>query len=449
MKHNTSEKGQIVVVFIVALVVLLGLTALAIDGGMVYSDRRQVQSVADAAALAGGGEAARQLEEGNIRYQDFDTLTNAEKTTIRNQVCSQVAARASDNNMVVSCVSDLTGVDHGAAVTFSASSAFEKFVEVHVRMTTQTTTSFAHLFFKAPLTNTVDAVVRVRPRTPVVLGNAMVSLSPQWGTKTGGIDFTGGATVHITDGFIFSNSSIRAQGSYDVWVKDGSGTVIPGGIKCLLDCDIPQNSNFKPGATDICSATNPSVGCPQLFIQPLNIPQPACTSTSKGTASSGTINPGVYDGFDVKNGDTLILNPGLYCVKGGIGVKNGGTFTNNPGGVTIFLMKPGGDYDVNGGSINLTAPATPAQVTNGSIQGVVILAADGNSNEIKITGGAGVYNGMIYSRDGGIYARGNGIESLTGQMIGKYIDYAGGNGGNISFFDNTNMGTPPMLDLVR
>lgn len=447
MRAQKSEKGQIVVVFVVALVVLLGLAALAIDGGMVYSDRRYAQSVADAAALAGGSQAASLIESAAIGYGNFNSANQA---SIRTSVCSVLKDRAAENNQVITtCGSDLTGVDHGAAVTFSPANSPDKYIDIHVRLTTETKTSFAHLFFKDPLTNTVDAVVRVHPRTPVVRGNAMVSLSPEWGTKTGGIDFTGGAVVHVTLGGIFSNSSIRQQGSGDVWVKDGSGNIIPGSIGCLLNCNIPASESFKPAATDLCSGSNPPADCPQFFIQPLNIPQPACTGTSKGTASNGTIDPGVWTGFDVKNGDTLILNPGLYCIKGSIGVKNGGTLKNNPGGVTIFLMKPNGDYDVNGGSITLNAPASPSEVQNGSLQGILMFAADGNTNEIKITGGAGVYNGMIYTRDGGIYARGNGIESLTGQMIGKYIDYAGSNGGNITFFDNTNMGTPPLLDLIR
>lgn len=446
MSHSKSEKGQIVIVFIVALVVLLGLTALAIDGGMLYSNRRQAQTTADAAALAGGGQAASLLESAGIRFANFDS---ANKNTLRTAICSSVQDLAAENGQTITCGADLTGINHGAAVTFSTSGSVDKFIDIQVRLTTQTKTSFAHLFYKGALTTTVDAVVRVRPRAPVVRGNAMVSLSPKWGTKTGGIDFTGGSIAHVTDGGIFSNSSIRQQGSGDVWVKDGSGNVIPGSIGCLLDCNIPESASFKPGATDLCAGANPPTACPSLFIQPLTIPQPACAGTSQDTESSGTIDPGVYDGFDVKNGDTLILNPGLYCIKGGIGVKNGGTLKSNPGGVTIFLMNPGGDYDVNAGVVTLSAPATAAQVQNGSIKGVVLFAADGNSNEIKITGGNGTYNGMIYTRDGGIYARGNGIESLTGQMIGKYIDFAGGNGDSITFFDNTDFGTPPMLDLMR
>jgi uncharacterized membrane protein len=53
---HQNEKGQVLVILTVGIVVLLGFAALAIDGGMLYSDRRHDQNVADNAALAGGGE---------------------------------------------------------------------------------------------------------------------------------------------------------------------------------------------------------------------------------------------------------------------------------------------------------------------------------------------------------------------------------------------------------
>ncbi|HNT53224.1 MAG TPA: pilus assembly protein TadG-related protein, partial [Anaerolineaceae bacterium] len=63
---HPSERGQIVVIFVVALVALLALTALAIDGGMLLSERRIAQGAADAASLAGTGAASRELQSGGV-----------------------------------------------------------------------------------------------------------------------------------------------------------------------------------------------------------------------------------------------------------------------------------------------------------------------------------------------------------------------------------------------
>jgi hypothetical protein len=50
------ERGQTLLMFVLALTVLLGFTAMAIDVGMFYEDRRHMQNTADAAALAGVAE---------------------------------------------------------------------------------------------------------------------------------------------------------------------------------------------------------------------------------------------------------------------------------------------------------------------------------------------------------------------------------------------------------
>jgi uncharacterized membrane protein len=61
-----TENGQALVLIALAFVAMLGFVALAIDGGMIYSDRRFAQNGADAASLAGGGKAALSLENAYI-----------------------------------------------------------------------------------------------------------------------------------------------------------------------------------------------------------------------------------------------------------------------------------------------------------------------------------------------------------------------------------------------
>jgi ribosomal protein L22 len=51
--RNWSERGQTLVLFVLALAVLLGFTAMAVDVGLFLQQRRDLQNDADAAALAG------------------------------------------------------------------------------------------------------------------------------------------------------------------------------------------------------------------------------------------------------------------------------------------------------------------------------------------------------------------------------------------------------------
>ena len=54
--RNKTESGQTLLIFVLSLTVLLGFTAMAIDVGLFYQDRRHLQNTADAAALAGVAE---------------------------------------------------------------------------------------------------------------------------------------------------------------------------------------------------------------------------------------------------------------------------------------------------------------------------------------------------------------------------------------------------------
>jgi len=58
MKNNAkklikNEDGQVMVLFVLLIVILLGFVALVIDGGMIHYSKVSMQNVADAAALAG------------------------------------------------------------------------------------------------------------------------------------------------------------------------------------------------------------------------------------------------------------------------------------------------------------------------------------------------------------------------------------------------------------
>ncbi|HMD81065.1 MAG TPA: pilus assembly protein TadG-related protein [Anaerolineales bacterium] len=50
-KNLFSESGQTLVIIAFAAVILFGFAALAIDGSIVFSDRRHAQNAADTAAL--------------------------------------------------------------------------------------------------------------------------------------------------------------------------------------------------------------------------------------------------------------------------------------------------------------------------------------------------------------------------------------------------------------
>jgi len=71
MNEKKSEQGQAIVLVALALVVVFGFAALAVDGGRSYSEKRRAQNAADAAAYAAAMAAA---EGQNWRQAALDQL---------------------------------------------------------------------------------------------------------------------------------------------------------------------------------------------------------------------------------------------------------------------------------------------------------------------------------------------------------------------------------------
>jgi hypothetical protein len=82
-RGERSERGQVVVLVVVALVVLLGFAALVIDVGYAYYAHRQLQASADAAALAGAQELPdRDRAEAVAREYSASAGSKNEKSDI-------------------------------------------------------------------------------------------------------------------------------------------------------------------------------------------------------------------------------------------------------------------------------------------------------------------------------------------------------------------------------
>jgi uncharacterized membrane protein len=167
-QRNEDERGQVFVILMVGVVALLGFAALAIDGGMYYSDRRYDQDVADSSALAGAGEAAREMVANELNYSVFDCASSdphvlAGIAAVEAAAIAEAQSRALANNFTI--LGDLS-TQHGVTtncVVDTSSTYPKKYIEVHVMITTTVSSSFLHLFFGGQLQNTVEAVAIAEP----------------------------------------------------------------------------------------------------------------------------------------------------------------------------------------------------------------------------------------------------------------------------------------------
>jgi len=84
--NGGREGGQTLLIFVLALTVLLGFTAMAIDLGLFFQDRRHLQNTADAAALAGVAELPKKPAAAKAKAAEWVAkhgLSSSEIKTIQ------------------------------------------------------------------------------------------------------------------------------------------------------------------------------------------------------------------------------------------------------------------------------------------------------------------------------------------------------------------------------
>jgi Tfp pilus assembly protein PilX len=81
---NKREHGQTLLIFVLALTVLLGFTAMAIDVGLFFQDRRHLQNTADAAALAGVAELPLNPATAQQKATEWAANNGVDSSQIKN-----------------------------------------------------------------------------------------------------------------------------------------------------------------------------------------------------------------------------------------------------------------------------------------------------------------------------------------------------------------------------
>ena len=336
MDKKKTESGQALMLLVFAMVALIGFVALAIDGGMVYSDRRIAQNGADAAALTGAGEVANNWGDAyeDCASAEADAISAAQSNAGTNGF-SLDPNLDNQNGVTTDCVYGIKFVDH---------------IDVEVMITHQTQTSLVHFVYNGPLINTVDAVARVYPSKPVGEGNSIISLTDECQGNLKGTVFGGGIDVYVSNGGgIFSNSCLILNGSSgEVDVED------PGTISYFNDGGYTNNGmTVNPEPQDVDAKNKPVVDEPDCSIY--------STMKSNPGNNGGDITPGLFDKIKVGNNNaTLNMAPGLYCVDGVFDFSAGDGELNGYG-VTIVMIGTGGFNTSGGAEVHLEAPPADSE----------------------------------------------------------------------------------------
>ena len=106
----SNESGQVIVIFALLIVALMGMMALVIDEGSVYEVRRHLQTVADSAALAGAHELPESPDNAVQKAIEYAAINGVTITADNVEIESTLAA----NDTIV-----VTAIDPDAPLYFA------------------------------------------------------------------------------------------------------------------------------------------------------------------------------------------------------------------------------------------------------------------------------------------------------------------------------------------
>lgn len=477
-----TEKGQAIVLLVFALVGLLAFTGLAIDGGMLYSDRRSAQNAADSGALAGGYSLAANIYTGVVPAALAQAGANGFGAPVTD---SHVTS--SSGNLHDAIYDD--GKTRTEVYWPPKDGPYQGNIQyVQVKITHTVSTNFIHLVYPGLTRSTVQAVAWATPPGPPGGGKSLIGLSEHdcktvWFNGNGGCpdgsttcDPKDTVLVHITgdleNGGVYSNSD--AQGNCASGEQNGSGGVLvdsPGSIDIV--------GSFREVGNSGTVSPDPNTGVTRITFP--KVPIPDCMTgypnlSSVPSGNSVTLNPGRYDQIrQTGNSDVLTLNPGVYCIQHDF-VINGGTVKINGGsndGVFIYMMNEGGNdvFSIGGGvevelyasQNSLEFPAidlnTGSPMGNFNYKGFLFyynpLTPPTTSIQVTISGNpivssADLYTGSILAPTVGCNIAGTSdVETLEAEIL-CYVVNVSGDALLQMNYDASKLGSVPgILNLVK
>ena len=379
--RKSTEKGQVLIILVLVMVVLLGFTALAIDGGMTMMTRKRAQNSADAAAMA----AALAISSGNSWSQ-------------AHQIALDTATR---NGFPDDERNDLEVTNPPGRGVYVGDDEY-----VQVVITTTIETSFAHFVYDGLQRNTILATARIIPSSNILAGNAIAALSTD---ACNALWLAGSALDLVVDGGnIFSNSTGTDANNCDSGVQSGSTdvelTLTGGGLVTVGNFD-PQDTDLEiePGITEYADQLPlPYVPSPDCSVMDERVFNKDAEPDDDGIVR---LRPGRYTNQIKILGGNWELRPGMYCLENGLVIQGGtvtggGTLTDDGtvdgSGLTLYVK--GGEFTMSANAtINLKKPDNLV-VEDYQWAGMLMYMDIANTSLVYISGNSdSKFSGTIYA----------------------------------------------------
>jgi len=386
MLIKASEKGQALVLIVLAAIALFAFAALAIDGSAIFSDRRHAQNAADTAALdaaltktRGGNWETEGLERAQSNGYDNDGTTND----------------------VIFYNPPVDGPYQGN----------DEYIQVKVR--SDVNLFFARIIGRQKATNHVQAVARAAPSRyeEMFYGNAVVGLAPN---DCRAVTYQGNANTTVSGGGIFVMSNCPSAAFFN----NSSAAKLTAPSLCAVG-----GIDYEPSALNVGSIRT---GCTPP--PPIAEPNPQCTGPA--IRSGNALSPGTWTGqFPPAGVDTL--ESGIYCVDGDFRLNGGESLT---GSGVVIRMDDGGVSWNGGATVHLSAPS------GGPYQGLLLyMPSSTNCSTITLNGNSdSTIVGTILAPCAEINVEGTGDSGISGQVIGYKVDLSGNSANSIHYENEQN-----------
>jgi hypothetical protein len=430
MIKRESRRGQALVLVAFAMLGLLAMTALAIDGGSAFSARRRAQSAVDNASLA----AALAKVNGQNLYNAAYGITRS------------LPAYGFPDSVVTINNPPGPGCDGTTPNPVKPTNPYDPYnvdnisYYIQVIIHSSVDTYFGPVIGVNQVDYCVEAIARAKPTrlVPPFYGNAIVGLDPGEDDpdELSYYDQSNATYWHIWGGGIFANNNAS---------------------------DTHSNVSFMTGqcitavGTAVGFTCTGYTGMTDLFINyPQDIPNfmpptPPCDGTAF-TDADGVI----HEQAGYENRGSKIASfagdyaPGVYCIT-----DAGGIIHSEITGVGVTFYISDTDFTMKfdgGGALAAQAPTDP----NNPYKGVLIfgpVTEEPCTQNIDIRGnGSTPIVGSILLPSACIDYRGNGIgDNMDSQVVGYLVSSNGDGDVDVHYNANDNYlySEPPLVELTR
>jgi Flp pilus assembly protein TadG len=408
MRFRKDESGQGLVLTALCLPFLLGIVGLATDVGYLHVKQAQLQTAADAAAVAAGLEIANCSSTGGVVCDNMKAA--AGQALIEDGITSATIKPTSGCT-----VSNSTGlamlINVGPCVLGSGDPNHGDAYMAEVVLTEPQNSFFASMVG----IRTFNLVARSEAGEAYYLSNG-----------GGNCIYTKALAINSGGNLDLSNCGIYDGGNFqsDSGAKTTATTFLYSGTWSPNNCNGNSCNWTLGGGQTQPTHTNSAQSDP---LAGLTAPsQPGTSSTNTQTPTSGqTLQPGYYpNGFNLNSSVTVNLSPGLYYMGGSINVGDGANLecTACTGGQGVTLYFAGGSLQANSGSnIELTAPAT-GSTSNGDVANMLLWAGPNAQNMTIDSGSQSYFSGIIYLPTQSLTLNSGSQVTINGGSVTTAID---------------------------